>query len=113
MVEARGGGVRGLGEGPGYLFGDQRGIVLITHEAEEWGRWGLGGEEVVKEGLSYLGRREAPGKCGNRCGGRPNANLLAVQRQPGVAEVKKSHQCVLLAEVMALKYDLLELFILL
>jgi len=56
---------------------------------------------------------EAPGKSGNICGGRPNANLLAVQREYGVAEDKKSDQCVLLAEVMALKYVLLELFTLL
>jgi len=46
---------------------------------------------------------EAPGRSGNLCGGRPNANLLAVQREHGVAEDKKSDQCVFLAEAMALK----------
>jgi len=46
---------------------------------------------------------EAPGKSGNLCGGRPNANILAVQMERGVAEDKKSHQCVFLAEAMALK----------
>jgi len=56
---------------------------------------------------------EAPGRSGNLCGGRPNANLLAVQRERGVAEDKKSDQCVFLAEAMALKYVLLELFTLL
>ena len=56
---------------------------------------------------------EAPGKFGNLCGGRPNANLLAVQRECGVAEDKKSDQCVFLAEAMALKYVLLEHFTLL
>ena len=56
---------------------------------------------------------EAPGKSGNLCGGRPNANLLAVQREHRVAEDRKSDQCVLLAEAMALKYFLLELFTLL
>jgi len=56
---------------------------------------------------------EAPGKSGNLCGGRPNANLLAVHRERGVAEDRKSDQCVFLAEAMALKYNLLELFTLL
>ena len=56
---------------------------------------------------------EAPGKAGNLCGGRPNANLLAVQRERGVAEDKKSDQWDFLAEAMALKYVLLELFTLL
>ena len=56
---------------------------------------------------------EAPGKFGNLCGGRPNANLLAVQRECGVAEDKKSDQCAFLAEAMALKYVLLEHFTLL
>jgi len=56
---------------------------------------------------------EAPGKSGNLCGGRPNANLLAHQRERGVAEDRKSDQCDLLAAAMALKYLLLELFTLL
>jgi len=56
---------------------------------------------------------EAPGKSGNLCGGRPNANLFAVQREYGVAEDKKSDQCVFLAKAMALKYVLLELLTLL
>jgi len=55
VVGARGGGVRGFREGPGYLFRGEWGIVLITREAEEGGRWGFGGEEVVKECLRYLG----------------------------------------------------------
>jgi len=38
---------------------------------------------------------------------------LAVQRECGVAEDKKSNQCVFLAQAMALKYVLLELFTLL
>ena len=56
---------------------------------------------------------EAPCKSGNLCGGRPKANLLAVQSERGVAEDQKSDQCVFLAEAMALKYVLLELFTLL
>ena len=56
---------------------------------------------------------EAPRGLGNLCGGRPNANLLAIQRDRGVAEDRKSDQCVFLAEAMALKYVLLELFTLL
>ena len=56
---------------------------------------------------------EAPGKSGILCGRAPNANLLAVQTERGVAEDRKSDQCVLLAAAMALKYVLLELFTLL
>jgi len=56
---------------------------------------------------------EAPGRSGNLCGRRPNANLLAVQRDRGVADDRKSDQCAFLAELMALKYVLLELFTLL
>jgi len=56
---------------------------------------------------------EASGRSGNLCGGRPKANLLAVQRECGVAEDKKSDQCAFLAEAIALKYVLLELLTLL
>jgi len=56
---------------------------------------------------------EAPGRSGNLCGGWPNANLLAVQRERGVAEDRKSDQFAFLAEAMALKYVLLELLTLL
>jgi len=35
VVGARGGGVRGLEEGPGYLFGGEGSVVLIACEAEE------------------------------------------------------------------------------
>ena len=42
VVGARGGGVRGLGEGPGYLFGGEGGIVLIAREAGAQGRLGWG-----------------------------------------------------------------------
>jgi len=62
VIGARGRGVRGLREGPGYLFGGEGGIVLITREAEEGGRWGFGGEEVVKECFRYLGRVGGPWK---------------------------------------------------
>jgi len=55
VVGARGGGVRGFREGPGYLLGGEGGIVLVTRKAEEWGRWGFGGEEVVKKRFRYLG----------------------------------------------------------
>jgi len=46
---------------------------------------------------------------GNLCGGRPNANLLALQRERGVAEDRKSDQRVFLAKAMALKYVVHEL----
>ena len=62
VVGARGGGIRGLGEGPGYLLGGERGIVLVAHEAEERGRRGFGGAKVVKERLCYLGRVRGPWK---------------------------------------------------
>ena len=62
-------------------------------EGKKWSR----SVSAISAGL------EAPGKSGNLCGGRPNANLLAVQTERGVAEDRKSDQCVLLAEAMALK----------
>jgi len=75
-----------------------------------WGFGGLGGKKWLRSVSATSAGSEAPGKSGNLCGGRPNANLLAVQRECGVAENKKSDQCVFLAEAMALKYILLELF---
>jgi len=62
VVRARGGGVRGLGKGPGYLLGGKGGIVLVAFEAERWVGWGLGREEVVKERLCYLGLVRGPGQ---------------------------------------------------
>ena len=56
---------------------------------------------------------ESPGRFGNLCGGRLNANLFAVQMECGVAEDRKSDQCAFLADAMALKYVLLEFFTLL
>ena len=60
VIGARGRGVRGFREGPGYLFGGEGGIVLILHEAEEHGRWGFGGKKVVKKCFRYLGRVGGP-----------------------------------------------------
>jgi len=60
VVWSRGGGVRGFGEGPRYVFRGEGGIVLVTREAEEGRRWGFGGEEVVKECFRYLGRVGGP-----------------------------------------------------
>ena len=60
VIGARGGGVRAFGEGPGNLFRGEGGIVLIAREAEERGRWGLGGEEVVKERFRHLSRIGGP-----------------------------------------------------
>ena len=37
-------GIRGLGEGPGYLLGGEGGIVLVARQLEERERWGLGGK---------------------------------------------------------------------
>jgi len=47
---------RGFGEGPGYLFGGEGGVVLLVHEAEEGGRWGFGGKKGVKQRFCHLGR---------------------------------------------------------
>jgi len=116
LVWSRGGGVRRFRKGPGYFFGDEGGIVLVTHEAEEGGRWGfggLGGKKWSRSVSTVSAGSEAPGKSGNLCGGPPHANLLAVQRERGVAEDRKSDQCVFLAEAMALKYVRLERFTLL
>jgi len=60
MVGARGGGVRGFGEGPGYLFRGEGGIVLITRKAEERARWGFGRKNVFKKGFPHLGRVGGP-----------------------------------------------------
>jgi len=77
------------------------------------GGGGLEGKKWPRSVSAISAGSEAPGKSGKLCGGRPNANLLAVQRERGVAEERKSDQCVFLAEAMALKYVLLELFTLL
>ena len=73
----------------------------------------MGGNKWSRRVSATSAGSEAPGKSGNLCGVRPNANLLAVQRERGVAEDRKSDQCVFLAEAMALKYVLVELFTLL
>ena len=65
------------------------------------------GKKWSRSVSATLAGSEAPGNSGNLCGGRPNANLLAVQRERGVAEHKESDQCAFLAEAMALKYVLL------
>ena len=77
------------------------------------GGGGLEGKKWSRSVSAIAAGSEAPGKSRNLCGGRPNANLWAVQRERGVAEDRKSDQCVFLAEAMALKYVLLELFTLL
>jgi len=56
VVGARGGGVRGFGEGPGYLLSGEGCVVLVAGEAEERGGRGLGGKKVVKKHFGYLGR---------------------------------------------------------
>jgi len=68
----------------------------------------LAGKKWLRSVSATSAGSEAPGKSGNLCGGRPNANLLAVQRECGVAEDRKSDQCVFLAKAMALKYVPLE-----
>jgi len=60
VVGARGGGVRGFREGPGYLLRGEGSVVLIAGEAEEGGRKGFGGKEVVKKSLRYLRRVGGP-----------------------------------------------------
>jgi len=88
MVGARGRGVGGFGEGRGYLFGGEGGIVLIVLEEEKRGRFGFGGKKWWKSVSATSAQFEAPGKSGNICGGRPKANLLAIQREYEVAEDK-------------------------
>jgi len=77
------------------------------------GGGGLGGKKWRSSVSATSPGSEAPGRSGNLYSGRPNVNHLAVQRECGVAEDKKSDQCFLLAEAMTLKYVLLELFTLL
>ena len=77
------------------------------------GGGGLEGKKWSRSVSATSAGSEAPGKSGNLCSGRLNANLLAVQRERGVAEDRKSDQCVFLAKAMALKYVLLMLFTLL
>jgi len=43
VVGTGGGGIRGLGKGPGYFFTGKESMVLMAYEAEEWGWWGFGG----------------------------------------------------------------------
>jgi len=73
----------------------------------------LEGEKWSRSARATSAGSKAPGKSGNLSGRRLNANLLAVQRERGVAEDKKSDQCVFLAAAIALNYVLLELFTLL
>jgi len=60
VIGAWGGGVRGFGEGPGYLFRGEGGVVLILRVAEERARWRFGGKEIVKKRFRYLGRVGGP-----------------------------------------------------
>ena len=67
------------------------------------GGGGLEGKKWARSVSTTSAGSEAPGRSGNLGGGRPNANLLAVQMERGVAEERKSDQCVFLAQAMALK----------
>jgi len=60
VVRARGRGIRGLGEGPGYVFGCEGSIVLVASEAAERARRGLWGKKVVKVRFRHLGRVGGP-----------------------------------------------------
>ena len=60
VVGTGGGGIGGLGKGPGYFLRGKGSIVFVSYEAEEQGRWGFVGEEVVKERLCYLGLIRGP-----------------------------------------------------
>jgi len=77
------------------------------------GGGGLDGKQWPRSVSATSAGSEAPGRSGKLSGGRPTANHLAVLRERVVAGDKKSDQCVFLAEAMALKYFLLELFTLL
>jgi len=67
------------------------------------GGGGLEGKKWSRSVSATSAGLEASGRSGNLCGGLPNANLLAVQTERGVAENRKSDQCVFLAEAMSLK----------
>jgi len=67
------------------------------------GGGGLEGKKWSRSVSATSAGSEAPGKSGNLWGGGPKANLLAVHRERGVAEDRKSDQCVFLAAAMALK----------
>jgi len=54
VVGARGRGVRGFGEGPGYLFGGEGSVILIAREAEEQGRGGVWREKSGQEAFLLL-----------------------------------------------------------
>ena len=60
VVGTWGGGIRGLGKGPGYLLKGAGGIILVSYEVEELGWWGLGREKMVKEPLCYVGWVRCP-----------------------------------------------------
>ena len=60
VVVTRGGGVRGIGKGPGDLLRGQGSVILIAREAEERGKRGLGGKKVFEKRLRYLGRIGGP-----------------------------------------------------
>ena len=59
---SRGGGVRGLGTGPGALLRGKGSVILIALEAEERGRGWFGGKKVVEKRLRYLGWIGGPWK---------------------------------------------------
>jgi len=67
------------------------------------GGGGLEGKKWSRSASATSAGLEATGRFGNLCGGLPNANLLAVHTECGVAEDRKSDQCAFLAEAMALK----------
>ena len=113
VIETRGGGIREVGKGPGYLLRSKWGAVLVACEAEEGGWWGFRWEKVIKECFCYLELVGASRQVREPLWRRPNTNLLAVQRECGVADANKSDQCIFLAEAIALKYVLLEHFTLL
>jgi len=62
VVGTRGGGVRGLGKGPGDLLRGEGSVILIAREAEGRARRGFGGTKVVEKRLRYLGRVGGPWK---------------------------------------------------
>jgi len=90
VVGARGGGIRGLGKGPGYLLRGEGCVVLIADGAEERQRRGFGGKEVVKKRFRYLGRVAGPSQVRKPLW--PNANLVAIQTACRVAVDRKSDQ---------------------
>jgi len=105
----------GIPSGPGADEGEEWARALLTLSGAR-GRHSLNGSRMVSVDLAgFPGKKwprsawlssggvEAPGRSGNRGGGRRTANFLAVHTVWGVANANKEDQWSLFAFLMALK----------